>query len=73
MSVSGTSHEVTGLQTNTTYYYRVRAVESNGGQSASSNVISITTPYTAKIQKADGSIQYYGSLDEALKNAASGD
>ena len=73
MSVSGTSHEVTGLQTNTTYYYRVRAVASNGGQSASSNVISITTPYTAKIQKADGSIQYYGSLDEALKNAASGD
>ena len=73
MSVSGTSHEVTGLQTNTTYYYRVRAVASNGGQSASSNVISITTPYTAKITKADGSIQYYGSLDEALKNAASGD
>ncbi len=73
MSVSGTSYEVTGLQTNTTYYYRVRAVAANGGQSASSDVISITTPYTAKIKKADGSIQYYGSLDEALKNAASGD
>ena len=26
MSVSGTSHEVTGLQTNTTYYYRVSIV-----------------------------------------------
>lgn len=39
---TGTSTSVTGLNPNTTYYYRVRAVGS-GGTSANSNTINLTT------------------------------
>jgi hypothetical protein len=41
LAVSGTSQVVTGLTPNTTYYYRVRAV--NGSSSINSNVIQVTT------------------------------
>ena len=40
--VNGTSEVVTGLQDNTTYYYRVRAVSANS-LSANSNTQSVTT------------------------------
>jgi hypothetical protein len=40
LTVSGTSQSVTGLTENTTYYYRVRAVNS-AGVSASSNIITV--------------------------------
>lgn len=43
LAVSGTSQAISGLSSNTTYYYRVRAVGSNS-TSANSNVISATTP-----------------------------
>ena len=42
IAVSGLSQAVTGLLTNTPYYYRVRAVGSNS-TSVNSNVISVTT------------------------------
>src|SRR5690606_11381295 len=38
--VTGTSTDVVGLSGNTTYYYRVRAANSEGTQSISSNTIS---------------------------------
>lgn len=47
LSVSGTSYSVTGCESGTTYYYRVRAKNSDG-QSASSNAISLTTTGTPK-------------------------
>ncbi len=42
LSVSGTSSPVTGLFTNTVYYYQVRAVDVNG-VSGNSNSINLTT------------------------------
>ncbi|MBL7851126.1 MAG: fibronectin type III domain-containing protein [Cyclobacteriaceae bacterium] len=42
LTVSGTSQPVTGLAVNTTYYYRVRAVN-GGGTSANSTVITMAT------------------------------
>ncbi len=42
VSVSGTSHPVSGLTSNTSYYYRVRAVTSSS-TSANSNTISVST------------------------------
>src|SRR5690606_2944907 len=42
LPVAGTTHEVTGLDPGTTYYYRVRA-NSGCGASLNSNVISTTT------------------------------
>lgn len=41
--VTTTECNVTGLERNTTYYYRVRGVASGGGQSASSTVKNVTT------------------------------
>lgn len=41
--VTTTECMVTGLERDTTYYYRVRGVASNGGQSASSSVKSVRT------------------------------
>ncbi len=45
LSVSGTSHVVSGLTSNTTYYYRVRAV-SNACKSSNSSVITAVTNNT---------------------------
>ncbi|MZK60446.1 Ig-like domain-containing protein [Clostridium beijerinckii] len=42
IEISGTTCNVTGLASNTTYYYRVRATNTNG-QSFSSNSISVKT------------------------------
>src|SRR5690606_10017275 len=42
-SVSGTSLAIDGLSANTTYYYRVRAVNSQG-TSGNSNTVSFKTP-----------------------------
>ena len=42
LAVAGTSQQVTGLSANTPYYYRVRAIGTNGN-STNSNVISVTT------------------------------
>jgi hypothetical protein len=55
--VNGTSEVVTGLQDNTTYYYRVRAVSANS-LSANSNTQSVTTivsppTFTSVFQTAD--------------------
>lgn len=44
-AVSGTSQTISGLATNTTYYYRVRAT-SGSCQSANSNTIDVTTNNT---------------------------
>lgn len=43
LQVNGTSHEVTGLQSNTNYQYRVRAFNSLGGKSLNSHIIRVTT------------------------------
>ena len=42
LTVNGTSHNVSGLSTITTYYYRLRAVNATG-TGTNSNVISLTT------------------------------
>lgn len=47
-AVTGTSQQVTGLSSNTTYYYRVRAIDANE-TSVNSNVIAVITecgPFT---------------------------
>ena len=41
LTVSGTSQSVTGLTSGTTYYYRVRAINSAGSSSVSSNVVTV--------------------------------
>jgi phosphodiesterase/alkaline phosphatase D-like protein len=41
LAVTGTTHEVTGLQPNTVYYYRVRAA--GGCTSANSNIVEVKT------------------------------
>jgi predicted phage tail protein len=43
VGVNATSYRDTALQSNTTYYYRVFAVDSTGKKSAPSNVASVTT------------------------------
>gem|GEM_PF-989756 len=40
--ITGTTHAVSGLSANQTYYYRLRAVN-GGGESANSNTITVTT------------------------------
>jgi hypothetical protein len=56
---SGTSRALTGLTTNTTYYYRVRADKTSvTGQSATSNVVSvliISTPAITSFTPTSGS------------------
>jgi len=46
VTVNGTSYDATGLDPNTTYYYRVRAVGANS-TSANSNVITVATSAAA--------------------------
>lgn len=44
LTVAGTFQEISGLKSNTTYYYRVRAVHDNAdGPGDNSNIISVTT------------------------------
>ena len=50
-----TSFEITGLNNNTTYYYRVRSSNS-GGTSPNSNVITITTGTTSPMADFAGSV-----------------
>ncbi|MFN9582627.1 MAG: hypothetical protein ACK566_08180, partial [Bacteroidota bacterium] len=47
LTVSGTSQSVTGLNYNTLYYFRVRAINAGSAASANSNVSSITTKTAA--------------------------
>jgi len=55
LSVSGTSHEVTGLNSNTNYYYRLRAYSASS-TSANSNVIIALTAPAAPLAKPATSI-----------------
>lgn len=43
VEVTGTSHSVTGLSSNTNYQFRVRAFSSLSGESLNSNIIRVTT------------------------------
>jgi len=45
-TANGTSTTVTGLNANTTYYFRVLAVDPAGGQSVPSNSVTVATPAT---------------------------
>ncbi|HMN05626.1 MAG TPA: PKD domain-containing protein [Flavobacteriales bacterium] len=61
LSVSGTSQAVTGLDPETTYYYRVRA---NTGceNGPNSNVISVTTAADATPELSAGTLAGFGPL-----------
>jgi hypothetical protein len=50
-SVTGTSHSDTGLTASTTYYYRVKADDAAGNESAASNTASATTSATSSPAK----------------------
>ncbi|MFA7361279.1 MAG: lamin tail domain-containing protein [Candidatus Kapaibacterium sp.] len=51
LTVNPTSQEVTGLNANTTYYYRIRAYSSTS-TSSNSDVITVTTLNTAPVTQA---------------------
>lgn len=53
LTVNGTSQSVTGLSSNTTYYYRVRAF-SPTSTSANSNVITVVTSCVASVTASAG-------------------
>jgi hypothetical protein len=57
-AVTGTSYQVTGLVTDTTYYYIIYAVNASGSSSATAATEGVPTPGTA--EKANNSI----SLDQ---------
>jgi len=62
LTVNGTSQEVINLAAETTYYYRVRAVNANGS-SVASNIISVST---SEDDPFDG---YYATVDGLSGNA----
>lgn len=67
LTVNGLSQEVTGLESETTYYYRVRAF--NGNTSLNSSVIAVTTaqeiPVTQVVaSQCDGTLsELYGRIN----------
>ena len=63
--VNTNSCTISGLDRNTTYYYRVRAVDSSGGQSASSAVKATTTHKCDVYYNDNGGSNGPGMLDLA--------
>lgn len=55
LTITGTSHSVTGLSAVTTYYYRVRAVNATG-TSSNSSTINLTTAPQAPVANAASNI-----------------
>ena len=65
---SGTSFVKVGLSTTTTYYYKVKAVDFTGNQSAFSSVVSATTTAAPAATIPDGSIDTIKIADDAITN-----
>lgn len=65
---SGTSFVKVGLSTTTTYYYKVKAVDFTGNQSAFSGVVSATTTAAPAATIPDGSIDTIKIADDAITN-----
>ena len=65
---SGTSFVKAGLSTTTTYYYKVKAVDFTGNQSAFSGVVNATTTTAPAATIPDGSISTVKIADDAITN-----
>ena len=65
---SGTSFVKVGLSTTTAYYYKVKAVDFTGNQSAFSSVVSATTTAAPAATIPDGSIDTIKIADDAITN-----
>ena len=65
---SGTSFVKVGLSPTTTYYYKVKAVDFTGNQSAFSGVVNATTTTAPAATIPDGSISTVKIADDAITN-----
>ena len=65
---SGTSFVKVGLSVTTTYYYKVKAVDFTGNQSAFSSIVSATTTAAPAANIPDGSIDTIKIADDAITN-----
>ncbi|MBS1741845.1 MAG: T9SS type A sorting domain-containing protein [Bacteroidetes bacterium] len=71
LSVSGLSQSVTGLSSNTNYYYRVRAVSANS-TSANSNTITATTCQTANLSTTQNNVSCNGGTNGSINLTITG-